>query len=49
MAKAGEICRLNEEILADQAAMFKNTALLNDCNPTMEFLTIQQTKGGYCT
>ena len=32
--KKGELRRLNEEFLADQAAIFKNTALLNDCKPT---------------
>ena len=29
--KEGELRRLNEEFLADQAAIYKNTALLNDC------------------
>ena len=47
-AKEGELKRLSEESLADQAAIFKNTALLNDCKPKKEFLTIEQTKGGYC-
>ena len=32
--KEGELRRLNEELLEDQAAIFKNTALLNDCKHT---------------
>ena len=47
--KEGELRRLNEEILADQAAIFKNTALLNDCKPTKEFLNMEQLKGSYCS
>ena len=42
----GEIIRLNEDYLADQAAIFNNTALLNDCKPTAEFLNMEQRKGG---
>ena len=30
------------------SAIFKNTALLNDCKPTKEFLNMEQTKDGYC-
>ena len=48
MTKEGELLRLDEEILADQAATLKNTVLLNDCKPTKEFLTLEQRKGGYC-
>ena len=46
--KEGELRNLNEEFIEDQAAIFKNTALLNDCKPTKEFLTMEQRKGGYC-
>ena len=35
----GELRKLNEEFLIDQSLIFKNTALLNDCKPTKEFLT----------
>ena len=42
-----EFIRLNENCLGDQAAIFKNTALLNDCKPTEEFLNMEQRKGGY--
>ena len=47
--KEGELRKLNEEFLADQAAIFKNTALLNDCKPTKEFLNMEQLKGSYCS
>ena len=40
--KEGELRRLIEEFLEDQAAIFKNTALVNDCKPTKEFLTMEQ-------
>ena len=40
--KEGELRKLNEEFLEDQAAIFKNTALLNDCKPTKEFLTTDE-------
>ena len=43
--KEGELRRLNEEFLEDQAAIFKNTALLNDCKPTKEFLPWNKGKG----
>ena len=46
--KEGELRRLNEEFLEDQEEIFKNTALLNDCKPIKEFLTMEQRKGGYC-
>ena len=28
--------------------IFKNTSLLNDCKPTLEFLTMEQRQAGYC-
>ena len=31
-------------MLADQAAILKNTALLNDCKPTAEFLNMEKRK-----
>ena len=43
----GELLRLNEDFLADQAAIFENTALLNDCKPTAEFLNMEKRKSGY--
>ena len=46
--KEGELGKLNQEFLEDQAAIFKNTALLNACKPTKEFLTMEQRKEGYC-
>ena len=44
----GELLRINEDFLADQATIFKNTALLNDCKPTAEFLNMEKQKGRYC-
>ena len=44
----GELRKINEDFLADQALIFKNTSLLNDCKPTKEFLTMEQRKAGYC-
>ena len=44
----GELRKLNEEFLADQSLIFKNTSLLNDCKPTRKFLTMEQRKAGYC-
>ena len=44
----GELRKINEEFLADQALIFKNMPLLNDCKPTKEFLTMEQRKAGYC-
>ena len=35
----GELLRIK---IADQAAIFKNTALLNDCKPTAEFLNMEK-------
>ena len=43
-----ELLMLNEDLLTDQAEIFKNTSLLNDWKPTKEFLTMGQRKGGYC-
>ena len=44
----GELLRLNEDFLADHTAIFKNTALSNDCKPTAEFLDMEKRKCGYC-
>ena len=44
----GELLRLNEDFLADQAAILKNKVLLNDCKPTSKFLNMEKRKGGYC-
>ena len=37
----GELLRINEDFLADQAAIFKNIASLNDCKPTAKFLNMK--------
>ena len=47
-AKDTNLRKINEEFLADQALIFKNTSLLNDCKPTKEFLTMEQRMAGYC-
>ena len=44
----GELRKINDEFLADQSLIFKNTSLLNDCKPTKEFLTMEQRKIGCC-
>ena len=44
----GELRKINEEYLKERSLIFKNTALLNDCKPTKEFLTMEQRKAGYC-
>ena len=50
MLKAeGELRKINEEHLIEKSMIFKNTALLNDCKPTKEFLTMEQRKAGYCS
>ena len=33
--------------MADQAPIFKNTAFLNDCKPTAEFLNMEKQKSRY--
>ena len=45
----GELRKINEEHLIEKSMIFKNTALLNDCKPTKEFLTMEQRKAGYCS
>ena len=45
----GELRKINEEHLLKQSMIFKNTALLNDCKPTKEFLTMEQQRAGYCS
>ena len=45
----GELRKINEEYILEQSLIFKNTALLNDCKPTKEFLTMEQRKAGYCS
>ena len=45
----GELRKINEEYLMERSLIFKNTALLNDCKPTKEFLTMEQRKAGYCS
>ena len=42
-----ELKRINEGYLAHQVAIFKNTALLNDCKPTTQFLKMNHRKRGY--
>ena len=45
----GELRKINEEHLIEKSMIFKNTALLNDCKPTKEFLTMEERKAGYCS
>ena len=44
----GELLRLNEDFLADQAEILKNTALINDFKPNAEFLNMEKQESGYC-
>ena len=44
-----ELRKINEEHLLEQSMIFKNTALLNDCKPTKECLTMEHRRAGYCS
>ena len=39
---------LKDEFLQEEAAIFKNYHLLNDCKITPAFLDLERRKGGYC-